>query len=395
MAYLSSTGLDDLVSAAGTDFNSDGVGKFIKFVIQDYFQSVPLMDKRAMVSAGLRYAPPNATSMQQLGAMLKGAGPVLQKIFQGLDGPGLPKDLRIACQDMKSRLAPIPPDIVEAHLLDMVNSSNGRITNIEVLSSLGAASVGQAFLCRLTDRNGQSRECVVKILRPDVANRVRREQPIFEKAAAKVPGMLGTFRGQMEGIMEELDFGIETQNAKSAVVYNKPYDGAEHSIQSVKVVEDIPSKSTSMAMELAPGTTLDSFTRNTRDEIERMGQNLGRTESFNAQGQRTKVSYDVPQSRLNELAPVKARLQQLYDEAKARHLQLTALADVWVTEGIFGEEGFFHGDLHAGNIMSDGKKLTVIDFGNATKLSTEQQCAVTTMIVATTTRQSSKFLDAF
>ncbi len=392
---LNATDLNTLAAAAATDLNSDGVGKFIKFVIQDYFQSVPLEDKRAMVAAGLRYAPPHATSMQKLGAMLKGAGPVLQKIFQGLDGPGLPQDLRIACQDMKSRLAPIPPDIVEAHLLDMVNSSNGRIRNIEVLSSLGAASVGQAFRCRITDQHGQARECVVKILRPDAANRVKREQPIFEKAAARVPGMSGTFRGQLAGIMEELDFGIEAGNAKTGAVYDKPFDGQQRSIQSVKVVEDIPPKSSSMAMEMAPGTTLDGFLKDTREEITRMGQNLGRTESFNAQGQLTKVEYEVPEGRLNDVNPVKARLQELYDEAAARHKQLTALAEVWVTEGIFGEQGFFHGDLHAGNIMSDGKKLTVIDFGNATKLSQVQQSSIMTMIVATTTRQSTKFLDAF
>ena len=333
--------------------------------------------------------------MQKLGAMLKGAGPVLQKIFQGLDGPGLPQDLRIACQDMKSRLAPIPPDIVEANLLAMVNSSNGRIRSIEVLSSLGAASVGEAFRCLITDRDGKERECVVKILRPDAANRVQRERPIFEKAAAKVPGMSGTFRGQMEGILEELDFGIEAGNAKLGAVYDKPFDGQERSIQSVKVVENIPPRSNSMAMEMAPGTTLDGFLKDTREEIERMGQPLGRSEEFNAQGQRSRVTYAVPEGRLNELIPVKARLQELYEEAAARHKQLTALADVWVTEGIFGEQGFFHGDLHAGNIMSDGKKLTVIDFGNATKLTQEQQSAVMTMIVATTTRQSSKFLDAF
>ncbi len=395
LEQLQAADLDSLAAAAGTDFNSDGIGKFIKFVIQDYFQSVPLMDRRAMISAGLRYAPANATPMQKLGAMLKGAGPVLQKVFQGLDGPGLPNDLRIACQDMKSRLAPIPPDIVEANLLAMVNSSNGRIRSIEVLSSLGAASVGQAFRCRITDRSGQARECVVKILRPDAANRIQRERPIFEKAAAKVPGMSGTFQGQMEGILEELDFGIEAGNAKLGAVYDKPFDGQERSIQSVKVVEDIPPKSNSMAMEMAPGTTLDGFLKDTREEIERMGQPLGRSEEFNAQGQRSRVTYEVPEGRLNELYPVKARLQELYEEAAARHKQLTALADVWVTEGIFGEQGFFHGDLHAGNIMSDGKKLTVIDFGNATKLTQEQQSAVMTMIVATTTRQSSKFLDAF
>ena len=392
---LRTADLDTLAASAGTDFSSDGMGKFIKFVIQDYFQSVPLMDKRAMVSAGLRYAPPNATPMQQLGAMLKGAGPVLQKIFQGLDGPGLPRDLRIACQDMKSRLAPIPPDVVESVLLDMVNSSNGRIRSIEVLSSLGAASVGEAFRCRITDHNGQPRECVVKILRPDAANRVQRERPIFERAAAKVPGMLGTFRGQMDGIMEELDFGIEAGNARAGIVYDKPFDGEERSIQCVKLAEDIPPKSNSMAMEMAPGTTLDGFLRDTREEIENLGQNLGRIETFDAQGHRTAVDYDVPDSRVNELAPAKARLQELYDQAAARHSQLTALADVWVTEGIFGEQGFFHGDLHTGNIMSDGKKLTVIDFGNATKLTQDQQCSVMTMIVATTTRQSTKFLDAF
>ena len=395
LAQLQAADLNSLAQAAGTDFSSDGIGKFIKFVIQDYFQSMPLADKRSMVSAGLRYAPPNATPMQQLGAMLKGAGPVLQKIFQGLDGPGLPQDLRIACQDMKSRLAPIPADIVEANLLDMVNSSNGRIKKIEVVSSLGAASVGQAFRCRITDNKGEERECVVKILRPDVANRVQRERPIFEKAAAKVPGMLGTFQGQMEGIMEELDFGIEANNAKSGVVYNKPFDGQENSIQSVKVVDDIPPKSNAMAMELAPGTTLDGFLKDTREEIERLGQNFGRSEEFDASGKRTKVEYGVPETRVNELFPVKARLQELYDEASARHKQLTALADVWVTEGIFGEQGFFHGDLHAGNIMSDGKKLTVIDFGNATKLSADQQSSIMTMIVATTARQSTKFLDAF
>ncbi len=395
LAQLQNTDLNTLAAAAGTDFNSDGIGKFIKFVIQDYFQSMPLMDQRGMVSAGLRYAPANATAMQKLGAMLKGAGPVLQKIFQGLDGPGLPQDLRIACQDMKSRLAPIPPDIVEANLLDMVNSSNGRIRNIEVISSLGAASVGEAFRCRITNQNGQTRECVIKILRPDAANRVQREKPIFEKAAAKVPGMSGTFRGQMEGILEELDFGIEAGNAKLGTVYNKPFDGQDRRIQSVNVVEDIPPKSNSMAMEMAPGTTLDGFLRDTREEIERMGKDLGRSEEFNAQGQREYVTYDVPETRLNELAPVKLRLQELYDQAEARHKQLTALADVWVTEGIFGEQGFFHGDLHAGNIMSDGKQLTVIDFGNATKLSQEQQCAVMTMIVATTTRQSDKFVDSF
>ena len=250
-------------------------------------------------------------------------------------------------------------------------------------------------LLKYADKNGATRQCVVKILRPDAANRVKREQPIFERAAQKVPGMLGTFQGQLEGIMEELDFTIEVRNAKTGALYNKPYNGENRSIQSVTVVEDIAPKSTSMIMEQAPGTTIDAFLRNVQEEIETMGRNLGHQVVYDESGKISKVSYELPTSRLNELDPVKARLQTLYDEARTRHAQLTALADVWVTEGMFGEKGFFHGDLHTGNIMSDGKKLTVIDFGNATSLASEQQSAIMTMVVATTTRQSSKFLEAF
>ncbi|MGX8718897.1 MAG: AarF/UbiB family protein, partial [Desulfovibrio sp.] len=68
--------------------------------------------------------------------------------------------------------------------------------------------------------------------------------------------------------------------------------------------------------------------------------------------------------------------------------------EVWVKEGIFGEQGFFHGDLHGGNIMSDGNTLTAIDFGNSTNLSTEQQSKVITMMIAAGTKQTTKFMDA-
>ena len=46
------------------------------------------------------------------------------------------------------------------------------------------------------------------------------------------------------------------------------------------------------------------------------------------------------------------------------------------------EEGFYHGDPHDGNIMISDEKLTVIDFGNCTKLDEDQQLHITRMMAA-------------
>ncbi|MBR4894460.1 MAG: hypothetical protein IKZ36_04600, partial [Kiritimatiellae bacterium] len=68
-------------------------------------------------------------------------------------------------------------------------------------------------------------------------------------------------------------------------------------------------------------------------------------------------------------------------EILTRQKYLLDLTRKWVHEGLFGN-GFYHGDLHAGNIMTDGKGLTVIDFGNATHLNDVERKEVLRMISA-------------
>ncbi len=393
VAELRAKDLESIAAEAALDFNSDGYGKFIKTVMLNYFQTVSMADKRSMFAAAIRYSPENADSNEMLGALLKGAGPILQKVLQGLDGPSLPPALRVAFKDMKSNLAPIPEEIIQATLLDMVERSNGKIANIEVIKSMGAASVGQALRCRITDSKGQSRECIIKILRPDAANRAAREKEIFLNAAKQVNGMEGTFKGQYDKIMEELDFSIEYANAKMGALYDSPFNG-ERKIQSVKVVEDIPPSSSYMAMEIAPGDTLVGFYDNTRARLAEIGMRFGADEKFDEKGVRTSVSYSASPNQRQEIIDTKNELMQLYADTKRRYDQMLALTEVWVKEGIFGEQGFFHGDLHGGNIMSDGNTLTAIDFGNATRLSTEQQSKVITMMIAAGTKQTTKFMDA-
>ena len=81
---------------------------------------------------------------KKFGATLKVAGPIMQKMLQGLKTGD--EEFDGAIEDMKSNLAPINEEMIKAYLYDAVKNSNGQIKNIAVKKSLGAASVGQAFL---------------------------------------------------------------------------------------------------------------------------------------------------------------------------------------------------------------------------------------------------------
>ena len=63
-------------------------------------------------------------------------------------------------------------------------------------------------------------------------------------------------------------------------------------------------------------------------------------------------------------------------------------------EALYGN-GFYHGDLHAGNIMTDGEGLTVIDFGNATHLTKDERMHVLKMMAAAMYGRENYFENSF
>ena len=52
---VESNNLKTLMEQSGTDLNSDGYGKFLQKVMGRYMKKMPLIDKRSMVAAGIRY----------------------------------------------------------------------------------------------------------------------------------------------------------------------------------------------------------------------------------------------------------------------------------------------------------------------------------------------------
>lgn len=403
-----STTFGDIIGNAA----QDGQMQLIKTALEQYFANMPDMDKRAMLAAGSRFGKEGISQGAKLGAILKGAGPVMQKMLQGLD-PSMFKDedFKLALGDMKDKLAPISQRAVQAYLYDIVKQSNGEIERIEVEKALGAASVAQALKCKIYKRGGLTVDCVVKILRPEAAQRARREEGVFLEAARKVGnGMEKTFAGQFASIMEELDLRTEAQNVRlgnQVYDYTKSAYGDEGhlvgtlkyasftNVHAMKLVDGIEPSANVMVLEQVPGTTLENYLKETGEESKRIAE-------------QTKAEIA---NRGEENAPMLAlagadKLTKLYNDTKAKYDALVNLAYMWTNEGLFAQ-GFYHGDVHKGNVMvdvgwKDGadptnpyKGITLIDFGNASHLNAAEKTSVVRVVAGTAVGNAELFMKGF
>ena len=382
---------------------NDGEGQFVRNVLSTYVADSSILDVRSMFASAIRNAKPvnlpeDATEEQKnkaiapmVGGLFKGAGPLLQKILQGIPDSMIPDGMQDAFDDMKSNLAPIPRPIVEAQLLSMVQRSNGRIERIEVTRSLGAASVGQAFLCKVYTRNSPTpSEVVIKLLRPDVRNRMLREKKIMQKCAAKAgKGMAKTYDGLLTRYMEELDLTIEAANCERGRIY----DDNENNVESMKVSSLANPTPNAMMVNRAYGDTVINVlkkSRKDRDDIVGKFYKKDEEGKLIMEGENPKIFVSNGADVQNIIADLSRKL----DTLQRQQQMLCKLSEKWVTEAVFGE-GYYHGDLHSGNIMLDSHRLTVIDFGNATKLDKFQQEKITMMLMAAAAGSGSGFMEGF
>ena len=399
-----------------------GQGLFVKNVMKSYFKEVSIIDKRSMIAAAIRYAKPVPNPGQAalkamsgaekinmladiLGGMFKGAGPLFQKMMQGIPTTALPTGLAKAIDEMKDSLEPIPKDVVSGQFGSIVRRSGGRITQIVYKDSLGAASVGQAFLCTLygPEYGEDGKDVVIKLLRPDVKNRMEREKTVMLQAARDTDkGMEATYLGNLNRYREELDLTIEANNVAAGGVYDKTLEGRkENHVVSMKLSAAAEPTEDSLVIELAEGTTVKRYMQQLREEIDAFKKEYYISKP-SANGKEEYVRDKDGNIKLRWLKTGEANtmLQKKLDfEKKLRNIEkkqkyLLELSEKWVTEGVF-EKGFYHGDLHAGNIMISEDKVTVIDFGNCTQLTGAQQKEITRMMIAASSGDAEDFFIGF
>lgn len=255
---------DEMAGKKGIDETTQQ-GKFAMQVLRNYFAGSAQVDKRAMLSALIRNTDSASTDAKQVAELLKGAGPLLQKMLQGLPLSSFDPDTQLALKDMKSRLLPIPDEAVKAQMLELVKSSNGNILSIEVKKSLGAASVGQAFLCTIKTKEHPyiGEECVIKLLRPNVDTAIQREKALIDSIIGGNPAMKATFDGQYRKILEEFDLTLESTNVGIGTKVYEQHKGAA-AVHSMQLLGGSRSTMTSMILKRADGDTFDNYVESVR-----------------------------------------------------------------------------------------------------------------------------------
>ncbi len=352
-----------------------GQARYMRKVLGGYFREADPASKREMLASAFRELIPEQPGGDEdelqagsaMSGLFKGAGPLFQKTLQGLPSENMPPALRQALDDVKSRLRSIDPAVVTARMHQMVESSQGRISRISVERSLGAATVGEAFLCRVygPTLEKEGREVVIKLLRPDVKNRMSREKDFFLRCAKETDaGMAKTIAGQLSVYEKELDLRLEARNIQRGAVYNK----GEDTVKSEHLMTLVRPTTNSLMVEKANGTTVGDYFKHVRERLEAL--------------------------RDDESPAAVAELGKLYTDLQKRQEYLTTLAKKWINQGIF-ESGFYQADLHKDNIMIDDKQATVIDYGNATLLSTKQRREITKMVFAASMNTPKFFVEHY
>ena len=355
--------------------------ELVRNTLNVYFKEMPLLSQRQMIASETRhsmYRDPDGYASSdgaKLGAVLKGAGPVMQKMLQGINPEMITDpDMKLALADMKDNLEPISEKAINAYLFDIIKTNNSdpnatRIEKITVEKSLGQASVGQALLCSLKREGQEPEKVVIKLLRPNANLSARREHDIFMNVAKEMgDGMEATFKGRYKSIKDELDLSQEAANAETAgKVYNyndkDPYHGQPFTnVTSAGLAEGFKPAHSTMVQKCAQGSTLKKVLNEEAGDLQ--GRNIA------------------------ELKGIKAKLEKT-------HAALTNLSYMWAQEGLFGA-GFYHGDLHEGNIIIDKEgKATVIDFGNATQLDANGRTNVIRVIAGMAVSDASIFFKGF
>ena len=365
-------------------------GKFTMNVLRNYFKSAAPVDKRAMLSAFIRNTETGATDAKQVAELLKGAGPLLQKMLQGLPLSSFDKDTQLALKDMKSRLLPIPEEAVKAQMLELVRSSNGNILSIEVKRSLGAASVGQAFLCTVKTKTHPNigEECVIKLLRPNVDTAVQREKAMIDKIIGDDPAMKATFDGQYRKILEEFDLTLESTNVGvGQTVYEMPKNASY--VHSMQMLEGTQPTTTSMIIKKADGQTFDNLIDGARSSAEEILAPLRKETEIDGV---KKTVYKAPDAKTMGIA--RRRLVLKAAELNDRRNQILGVASTWFDNALFGN-GFFHGDLHGGNLMTGPSGTTFIDFGNCSRFSPEEQTTMQMMLACVVSGDADRVIGKF
>jgi predicted unusual protein kinase regulating ubiquinone biosynthesis (AarF/ABC1/UbiB family) len=283
---------------------------------------------------GLLHLAPRYSRPELLRLFCEDLGPTFIKFGQIVASSAgmFPKRYIAEFQKCLDRVRPFEFAAVQKILADELGADAGRLTELDP-KPLASASIAQVHTARL---DGQ--DVVVKVQRPGIQSRVDADMRIMRAVArlaemwvrdAELANPVGIVEDFAATLREELDFRKEADNLE---LFNQIMVKLEHKdVRAPKPVRELTTVRV-LVMERFYGTRVD--------DVEKM----------------------------------KAR------GVDAENKLITGMK-AWFQCVLF--HGFFHGDVHAGNLMLlDNEDIGFLDFGIVGRFSDQQRAMVTDYVVA-------------
>ncbi|MEV4420611.1 AarF/UbiB family protein [Patulibacter sp. NPDC049589] len=283
----------------------------------------------AAAATGLPVAPPTTAdgTIERANRLVRAGGPAYVKLGQFIASAGglLPDEWVEAFAWCRDEAPPMPPGAAE----EVVRRELGDLDAFASIDPepLATGSIGQVH--RATLRDGT--EVVFKVRRPGLRRAFRSDIETLALVcaaadrvhqgvrAANLPGFVTLFA---QLTLEELDFRLEAANLVESVAVLEDLGAGD-----IRVPRPYPALTTErlLVMELLPG-----------------------------------VSY----ARLPAEAVAGAAGERLFAAGVRGVLEATIV------------HGLFHGDLHAGNVLVDGDRFSMVDFGMCGRLDAAQRAGL-------------------
>ncbi|MDD9950232.1 MAG: AarF/UbiB family protein [Zetaproteobacteria bacterium] len=308
-------------------------------VVQQFISGLSF-ERKIMLIKGYLNTPAHSPFEETVARATIELGPIMIKLAQ-LFRDYTPTKLRKRLEQLLDQLpAAITTKAAKTLIEDFLPESYALIKIEE--SPLACASIGQVHKVYLSDRaSGQVYSGIAKILKPDVTILLQSDLELIEKSLQHFPNGEGLYQRIATAMHREVNLfteGLAATHGKEIYAQNPYIDVAA----PLLFKED---NSKVLIEEIASGRPIHKW-----------------------------HSFDNP-INLNAA-----------DLAIIKLAALGNLLQIWFKNAVFGD-GFFHADLHAGNIFLDintayQPNLTLIDFGSVDTLSFNSRKAVIDLSLA-------------
>lgn len=317
------------------------------------------------------------TGDERMAAMFQASGPALQKLFQLMADYTNDTRVRAQLNRLKSGVhaygeRDIRP-VIDAALEAAVDPNIRPRIQVDY-DALASGTIGQAHVALLDPGTPRERRFIIKVKRPGLQEAVGREMAMFDDIAA-TPFARKILRDVRATLDLEMDLGREARELDEAArVYQHPRISVARAVDFVTPSRDI------VAIDFVDARTLDRV----NEKLDAVSRQIDR---------RHQVNRTIAEHYMANLLAAQADA-------------LNDLIQLWFEEALFGS-GFFHGDLHSGNVFMildpvqkpfeerflGRHRLVLIDFGNTGRFTRDQQKGVVEFMAAVARKNLQQTLD--